>query len=97
MLYRIPHIGRADLQKRKPKRWRGTILEDQRAGTAMYFVHPFHACPTAESDALATVGRDDVPIVAAIGWGHLFGDQFQPEKSGRAGLAILWRFVTLEN
>jgi imidazole glycerol-phosphate synthase subunit HisH len=59
----------------------------------MYFVHSFHGVPTDPGVVAATCeygGR----VNAAFRSGNVFATQFHPEKSGRAGLALLSNFVT---
>lgn len=57
-----------------------------------YFVHSFAATPT---DPAHVVGRADYggPFVAAIARGPVAGVQFHPEKSSRAGLALIGRWL----
>ncbi|RAU23563.1 imidazole glycerol phosphate synthase subunit HisH [Paramagnetospirillum kuznetsovii] len=93
--HRIPHIGWADLAEPAPGRWQGTIFQDTRPGTSVYFVHSFHAMPTDPAHLLAVVDYDGIPVTAAIGHGAVTGCQFHPEKSGEAGLRMLHRFAGL--
>ena len=61
-------------------------------GDWVYFVHSYHAAPSADGDRLATVAYGgDVPAVT--GRDNVVGVQFHPEKSARAGLAMLRRFA----
>lgn len=60
-----------------------------------YFVHSY--APEPEGDAeRCVVGACDYggPVVAAMESGSLFATQFHPEKSGRNGLELLWRFAS---
>ena len=59
-------------------------------GHWMYFVHSFAVLESP--DALATCDYGG-PLVAVAGRDRLIATQFHPEKSGRAGLAFLTRFV----
>lgn len=56
-----------------------------------YFVHSF--APPAGDHVVATCDYGG-PVVAAVERGPLWATQFHPEKSGRAGLALLANFVT---
>ena len=56
----------------------------------MYFVHSFAPVPTDDVVATCDYGG---PVVAAVRRGRLWATQFHPEKSGRAGLALLANFV----
>jgi len=63
-----------------------------------YFVHSYVPVPAPDEVASGIVaGTCDYggPMTAAIERGLLFGTQFHPEKSGRAGLALLDRFAVL--
>jgi imidazole glycerol-phosphate synthase subunit HisH len=86
---RIPHVG-----------WNGACLT-ARAGllfegipdrTDFYFVHSFAMRAEREEDVLATV-EYGVPLVASVARGHVFGTQFHPEKSSKAGFRILKNFL----
>lgn len=86
---KIPQIGW------NPVRWSpdaplGTLAEAPRR--TYYFVHSFAACP---SDDAHVTGRADYggEFVAAIARDNVAGVQFHPEKSSRAGLALLQRWV----
>lgn len=86
---KLPHIG-----------WSPVRLVGERAplfapldGQYVYFAHSYAAPADAPGVALlATHGR---PYCAALARGNLYATQFHPEKSQRAGLALLERFVHL--
>ena len=59
--------------------------------TWYYFVHSYHAVPAeALPVAMATHG---IPFVAAVQRDNVLACQFHPEKSQRAGLALLEAFL----
>ena len=59
-------------------------------GTAFYFVNSYAARDAASEIASAEYnGR----FTAAVQQGRVFGVQFHPEKSSRAGLRVLRNFV----
>ena len=60
---------------------------------AYYFVHSYCAdkCPFT----VGTTSYAGVDFTATVAKGNLFATQFHPEKSGRAGLALLKRFVSI--
>ena len=64
------------------------------SGTFMYFVHSYYAQPEDAADVIAwsDFGGN---FCAAVGRGHIVGVQFHPEKSQRAGLAMLANFARL--
>ena len=58
----------------------------------VYFVHSLHAVPDDPSVVAATCAYGGT-VNAAFRRGNVFATQFHPEKSGRAGLALLANFV----
>ena len=58
----------------------------------MYFVHSLHALPADRSLVSATC-EYGTTVTAAVRRGNVAATQFHPEKSGRAGLALLANFV----
>lgn len=86
---RVPHVG-----------WNSVVCRlssDQSfngipTGTDFYFVHSYAFVPEDPSHLLA-VSDYGVPVVAAVKNGHIWGTQFHPEKSSRAGLQMLSNFV----
>lgn len=83
---RVPHIGWNDICAAP-----GTFL-DGLADPYMYFVHSYHASgvPSENTAASSCYGRE---FVCAVQRGRIWGTQFHPEKSGRAGLSVLKRFL----
>ncbi|MEW6775550.1 MAG: imidazole glycerol phosphate synthase subunit HisH [Bdellovibrionota bacterium] len=84
---KVPHMG-----------WNGVRFPSQEpffAGipeeTAFYFVHSYYVDPT---DSKVACGRTDygIDFVSAIRSGPWIATQFHPEKSQRAGLALISNF-----
>jgi len=93
---KVPHIGWNELFFASGRNtWANTPLGDLEPGTAVYFVHSFTAGPADASDRLADCQYHGRMLSAAVARGALFGCQFHPEKSGRAGLKILKSFLSL--
>jgi glutamine amidotransferase len=91
---KIPHIGWNDLKASNLKReWSGTLLENNKIGDAVYFVHSFMAQPFDDENLLAHVEYGSDRISAVTLKDSITGCQFHPEKSGEVGLKILQRFV----
>jgi len=63
--------------------------------SAFYFVHSYAAQLTDHRYEMATVNYGTERIVAVCGKERIFGVQFHPEKSGRAGLKMLGNFLAL--
>jgi glutamine amidotransferase len=85
----LPHIGWNSIEEASD-----VVLSDSPSGNPLfYFVHSFAVRP---SDRRVIVGRtsygeDTFP--SAVRSGLVTGVQFHPEKSGRAGLAVLASFL----
>jgi imidazole glycerol-phosphate synthase subunit HisH len=85
---KIPHIGWDEVAVRPGSR----LFAGLGDGTRFYFVHSY--APEPEGETVAAVCDYGGRFAAAVEHGNLFGTQFHPEKSGRAGLALLANFVT---
>jgi glutamine amidotransferase len=85
---KIPHIGWDEVAVRPGSR----LFAGLGDRTRFYFVHSY--APEPDGDAVAAVCDYGGRFAAAVEHGNLFGTQFHPEKSGRAGLALLANFVT---
>ncbi len=87
---KIPHMGWNSLHFETSK---PAILTPSGANNQyFYFVHSFHALPSEPGVLLATVRHGSNRITAAVGRDNVFATQFHPEKSQRAGLALLAEF-----
>ena len=85
---KIPHIGWDEVTVGPGSR----LFAGLGDGTRFYFVHSY--APEPDGEAVAAVCDYGGRFAAAVEHGNLFGTQFHPEKSGRAGLALLANFVT---
>jgi len=85
---KVPHMGwnRLHLPRKAP------VFQDTSEGTYCYFVHSFHAVPD-DLDVVAATAQYGVLFTAAVWKDNVVGCQFHPEKSDRAGLAMLERFA----
>ena len=92
---KIPHIGWSTLNSSNNNTWRGTVLEKNKVGDAVYFVHSFMAQPSNTNDLLATVSYGGKEVPAVIYKNNIYGCQFHPEKSGKVGLQRLDKFKNL--
>lgn len=86
--FRVPHMGwnRLDLQQNHP------VLDGLKTGDYAYFVHSYAATAVNPAELLASVDYGG-QIVALIGRKHIVASQFHPEKSQRAGLAMITNFL----
>lgn len=86
---RVPHVG-----------WNGItqcgsadhLFDGIPNGTDFYFVHSYAVVPQDPANVLATADYG-VPVTAAVRRGHVWGTQFHPEKSSRAGFRLLRNFI----
>jgi imidazole glycerol-phosphate synthase subunit HisH len=84
----VPQIGWNDVTFYRQTK----IAEGLDGRTPFYFMQSY---AFADPSASAVAGICDYggPVVAVIEQGHVFGVQFHPEKSQRAGLTILQNFA----
>jgi glutamine amidotransferase len=89
--FKIPHMG-----------WNDVVLSSQQAthpvlaplaGKQVYYVHSYCCMPEQPQHLLAACSYGDYPFAAAIGRDNMVAVQFHPEKSQRAGLAMLEAFL----
>lgn len=85
---RIPHVGWNDIALATPSPLFGKIP----GGTDFYFVHSYALVANRAEQVSATVDYG-VPLTAAVGHDGIFGTQFHPEKSSKAGRALLKNFL----
>lgn len=86
---RIPHVGWNEVTSLASA---GGLFDGIPDGTDFYFVHSYAFVPDDPSHVLATTVYD-IPVTAAVRSGHIWGTQFHPEKSSRAGFRLLRNFI----
>ena len=86
---RVPHVGWNGISC---KRTDDHLFKGITDGTDFYFVHSYAFDPQAPADVLASTDYG-VPVSAAVRRGHVWGTQFHPEKSSRAGFRLLKNFI----
>jgi glutamine amidotransferase len=86
---RMPHVGWNDVHAVQ----RSPMFDSIPDGSDFYFVHSFHFVPAnaAHIAARTCYGGD---VVAAVVADNIWGAQFHPEKSSRAGFRLLTNFLT---
>ncbi len=90
---RVPHVGWNEVAGHSTG---GGLFDGIPHGTDFYFVHSYAFIPEDPSHVLATT-HYDVQITAAIKNGNVWGTQFHPEKSSRAGFRLLRNFIENQN
>jgi imidazole glycerol-phosphate synthase subunit HisH len=89
---RVPHMGWNSVVPAT----RSVVFDGIAPGADFYFVHSYHlACDAAAHVAARTPYCGG--IVAAVQNGNVFGTQFHPEKSQRAGRRLLTNFLTVRH
>jgi glutamine amidotransferase len=86
---RIPHVGWNGITRTRTD---DHLLHGMPDGTDFYFVHSYAFAPQDPADVLATTDYG-VPVTAAVRRDHVWGTQFHPEKSSRAGFQLLKNFI----
>jgi len=86
---RVPHVGWNAIKCQGPA---GSLFSGIPDGTDFYFVHSYAFSPENQADVLATVDYG-VAVTAAVQRGNVWGTQFHPEKSSRAGFQLLRNFI----
>lgn len=83
----LPHMGWSPIHITQSH----PVLGPAGEGPHFYFAHSFALAPPAAT--IAAEAAHGARFTAAVARGHLLGVQFHPEKSQRAGLALLARFM----
>ena len=92
----VPNIGWCALQPAGGRKdFSGTPLAGLGPGAQCYFVHSYEAKPAQAACRLADISYGGRPVCAAVQSGRVLGCQFHPEKSARAGLAVLQGFLRM--
>jgi glutamine amidotransferase len=84
---KIPHMGWNQLELRAQGH---PFLE---AGSWFCFMHSYHCVPSEPGLVRAVAEYGPNQVTAAVARDNVFATQFHPEKSQRAGLSLLGRFL----
>lgn len=79
----VPHLGWNNIYKIKKSS--SDIIENN-----FYFIHSYHVVPNEKLEIMYT--EYELPMVASIRKENIFGTQFHPEKSQKAGLDLINSF-----
>jgi glutamine amidotransferase len=88
--YKLPHIGWNQINIVKDSK----IFKDIENNSHMYFVHSYEFVPEDKNVVSATTDYSS-NIVCSVEKENIFGTQFHPEKSDKAGLQIISNFINL--
>lgn len=86
---RIPHVGWNEVCQARMD----VLFEGIPSAADFYFVHSYAFVPEQHGDLLASVPYG-VDLTAAVRRNHVFGCQFHPEKSSKAGRRLLRNFLS---
>ncbi|MFZ4559426.1 MAG: imidazole glycerol phosphate synthase subunit HisH [Saprospiraceae bacterium] len=85
---RVPHVGWNSITNLNSK---SGLFHSIAEGTDFYFVHSYVFVPDQQQSVLAQA-EYDIPFAASVSVGRVWGTQFHPEKSSRAGMQLLHNF-----
>lgn len=89
--YRIPHVGWNEATVTDGER---PLYDELCDKPVFYFVHSYHFDVDDDyTDCVTATGWHGVPLTASVRLDNIFGVQFHPEKSQKAGLKIIENFV----
>ena len=88
--FKLPHIGWNQIKILKDSR----IFKEIENNSHMYFVHSYEFVPEDKGVISATTDYSS-NIVCSVEKENIFGTQFHPEKSDKAGLKIIDNFINL--
>lgn len=85
---RIPHVGWNEVIYKEEK---SILFDGIENGTDFYFVHSY-AFEFENQETVVAVTNYGIQITAAVSRENIFGTQFHPEKSSKAGIKLLENF-----
>lgn len=86
---RLPHVGWNEIVANGA---RDSLFDGIPDGTDFYFTHSYTFVAEDGADVIAAADYG-VPVTAAIRRGLVWGTQFHPEKSSKAGFKLLGNFL----
>jgi glutamine amidotransferase len=86
---RVPHVGWNAV---KSGHAQDPLFHEIPNETDFYFVHSYAFVAKNGADVIATT-QHGITVTAAVRRGHVWGTQFHPEKSSKAGFKVLQNFI----
>lgn len=86
---RVPHMGWNEVRYKSHNK----IFDSIPDASDFYFVHSYAFVPDNPQNLIATVNYG-CELAAAVNNNHVFGCQFHPEKSSKAGRQLLRNFMS---
>jgi glutamine amidotransferase len=87
--YSVPRMGWSESNVRKK-----FLGIDENSHTDFYHLHSFYVCPKDSRMISITTETNEIPV--CVQQGNIYGCQFHPEKSHKAGLRILKSFASTQ-
>jgi len=92
---KIPHVGWSNLKKLNYSiKFDKYLFKNINKKDSFYFTHSF-MCFKKKNKCLYYTNYSNIKIPAVINSENIFGFQFHPEKSGKAGLILLENFKNI--
>ena len=88
-LLRVPHVGWNEIKMLH----KNLLFDGIPDNTDFYFVHSYSFVADEKDDVVAMTYYDTY-LTAAINNKHIFGTQFHPEKSSKAGFQVLLNYLS---
>lgn len=88
---KLPHIGWNDVEIKKES----PIFKNIKNQTDFYFVHSYRFVCEDNYDILTTSKYEDT-FISSVSKKNIFGVQFHPEKSLKAGLQLIKNFIDIK-
>lgn len=87
--FRVPHVGWNAVNNAQAQ---DHLFHKIPPETDFYFVHSYAFEAKNADDVIATT-QHGITVTAAVRRGHVWGTQFHPEKSSKAGFKVLKNFI----
>ena len=93
-LLKVPNIGWSKVTSDPNQK--SIIFDSETNEREYYHVHSYHFMPEKIENIIGLSKFGNLDIVVAVQSGNIFGTQFHPEKSGKNGLRLLKKFLSIK-
>ena len=87
----LPHIGWNNINFKKDAK----IFENLQSINDFYFVHSYVFNPQNNKNIISTTKYDNVEFCSSLNVENIYGVQFHPEKSQKAGQQLIKNFLNI--